>query len=114
MSLILYIYSGPLVSMIIGELYKEGAVIAKILSLAVTLRLVNFGLCEVLTTGNRQKTRVSVEMLMLLSNVLMNGFLIPQYGGVGAAIATVGAEIVLFFGALFACRKFGLLRNGAS
>jgi len=114
LSLFLYIYSGPLVSMIIGELYREGAVIARVLSLAVTLRLVNFGLCEVLTTGNRQRTRVSVEMIMLLSNVVLNGFLIPRYGGVGAAVATVGAEIVLFFGALSSCRKYGLFRISAS
>jgi len=114
LSLILYTYSEQLVSMIIGELYKDGAVIAKILSLAVAFRLVNFGLCEILTTGNRQKTRVSVEMVMLLSNVVLNGFLIPLYGGVGAAIATVGAEIVLFLGALPACRKYGLLGTSTS
>ena len=114
MSLILYYYSGWLVAMIIGDLYKEGAVIARILSLAVTLRLVNFGLCEILTTGNRQKTRVLVEMVMLLFNVGLNGFLIPLYGGVGAAMATVGAEIVLIIAATLACRNYGLLRLSAS
>ena len=114
LSLILYSYSGRLVSMIIGELYKEGAVIARILSLAVTLRLVNFGLCEILTTGNRQRIRVSVEMVMLLSNVVLNGFLIPLYGGVGAAMATVGSEIILLVGASLACRKYGLFRFSAS
>jgi O-antigen/teichoic acid export membrane protein len=114
MSLILYYYSGWLVAMIIGDLYKEGAVIARILSLAVTLRLVNFGLCEILTTGNRQKSRVFVEMVMLLFNVGLNGFLIPLYGGVGAAMATVGAEIVLIIAATLACRNYGLLRLSAS
>ena len=114
LSLILYSNSGLLVSMIIGESYKEGAVIARILSLAVTLRLVNFGLCEILTTGNRQRARVSVEMAMLLSNVVMNGILIPVYGGVGAAIATVGSEIVLLITAALTCRAYGLLRFRAS
>jgi O-antigen/teichoic acid export membrane protein len=109
LSLLLYSYSGRLVSMIIGELYKEGAVIARILSLAVTLRLVNFGLCEILTTGNRQRVRVSVEMAMLLSNVVLNGILIPLYGGIGAAIATVGSEITLLIAAALACRSYGLL-----
>jgi O-antigen/teichoic acid export membrane protein len=112
--LILYTYSEWLVSMIIGELYKEGVVIARILSLAVALRLINFGLCEVLTTGNRQRARVAVETVMLLSNVVINGFLIPLYGGIGAAIATVGSEIILFLGVLYACAKSGLIGNGAS
>lgn len=114
LSVLLYTYSGRLVSMIIGDLYKEGAVIARILSLAVTLRLVNFGLCEILTTGNRQRVRVSVEMAMLLSNVVLNGFLIPLYGGVGAAMATVGSEMILLVAAALACRSFGLLRFSAS
>jgi O-antigen/teichoic acid export membrane protein len=111
LSLILYTYSELLVSLIIGELYKEGVVIARILSLSVTFRLINYGLCEVLTTGNRQKTRVSVEMVMLLSNVVINGALIPLFGGVGAAIATVCAEIVLFFTAALACLNSGLLSS---
>ena len=111
LSLFLYTYSEMLVSLIIGESYKEGVVIGRILSLSVTFRFINYGLCEVLTTGNRQKTRVSVEMVMLLSNVIMNGALIPLYGGVGAAIATVFAEIVLFAAAALTCFHFGLLSS---
>jgi O-antigen/teichoic acid export membrane protein len=99
---------------ILGVLYQEGAVIAMILSLAVMFRFLNFGIGEMLTTGNRQKARVSIEMVMLLTNVALNGLLIPLYGGVGAAVATGIAEIVLFIGAISLCFKYGLFEKGAS
>jgi polysaccharide transporter, PST family len=114
LSVILYIYSGSVVVAILGESYQEGAVVAKILSLAVMFRLINFGIGEMLTTGNRQNARVSIEMVMLLTNVALNGLLIPRYGGTGAAVATGIAEIVLFLGALSLCRKYGLFGKGAS
>jgi O-antigen/teichoic acid export membrane protein len=114
LSVILFIYSGRVVVAILGVLYQEGAVIAKILSLAVMFRFLNFGIGEMLTTGNRQKARVSIEMVMLLTNVALNGLLIPLYGGVGAAVATGIAEIVLFIGAISLCFKYGLFEKGAS
>jgi len=111
-SLILYGTSDWLVPMIIGNTYREGAVIARILSIAVVFRLINFGLCEILTTGKRQKARVSVEMALLVTNMALIGILVPSYGGVGAAIATVGAEVVLFSTGVLACRTYGLFGKG--
>jgi O-antigen/teichoic acid export membrane protein len=46
--------------------------------------------------------------------VVLNGVLIPLYGGVGAAMATVGSEIILLVAASLACRSYGLLRFRAA
>lgn len=100
----LYYFADILIPGIVGKEYTAGVRIAEILSLAVFFRMVNFGLCEILTTSNRQKIRIYLEMFMLLVNIILNYILIPQYGGMGAAIATVIAEAVLFLGAFICFR----------
>ncbi|MBV9079548.1 MAG: oligosaccharide flippase family protein [Elusimicrobia bacterium] len=97
---VLFIYSGPLVRGIIGAQYEGGVAVARILSVSVVFRMFNFGLSEILTTSGRQRTRVILETGLLIFNVLLNYFLIPSRGAAGAALATVGAEIGFFLGAL--------------
>jgi O-antigen/teichoic acid export membrane protein len=101
----LFYFSDILVLGVVGGEYVGGINIAKILSVAVFFRLLNFGLCEILTTSNRQRLRVYLEMALLLVNIILNFFLIPHYGGNGAAIATLAAEAVLFVGALYSYKK---------
>jgi O-antigen/teichoic acid export membrane protein len=64
---------------------------------------VNQGLCEVLTTSDRHGIRIWLESSLLAVNVILNLLLIPRFGGLGAAIATVAAEVVLSIGAIWVC-----------
>jgi O-antigen/teichoic acid export membrane protein/glycosyltransferase involved in cell wall biosynthesis len=95
-SLGLFTYSGPIVTAVIGKTYSDGILIAKILSASVMLRMLNFGLCEVLTTGGRQSARIFSEVCALATNIILNYTLISRFGGAGAAAATVGSEMMLF------------------
>jgi O-antigen/teichoic acid export membrane protein len=101
----LFLLSGPLVRILIGPAYESGILIARILSLSVFFRMLNFGLCEILTAGDRQSRRVALEVAMLALNVAVNIAMIPSLGGRGAAIATVAAEAFLFVGAAIAARR---------
>jgi len=105
-----YCFSYVLIPFIIGESYNSGIIIAQILSFAVFFRLINFGLCEILTTSNRQRVRVWLELIMLMINIAMNLLLIPKYGGSGAALATVAAEFVLAAGVIGFCIKERVFR----
>ena len=105
----LYFLAPWFVMSILGMEYAEGIVIMEILSFSVFFRLLNFGLSELLTTSGRQTLRIKLELSLLLVNIIFNAVLIPYYGGVGAAIATLGAEAILFFLVFFSCKKFSIL-----
>ncbi|MFQ5456758.1 MAG: polysaccharide biosynthesis C-terminal domain-containing protein, partial [Nitrospirota bacterium] len=114
LSLLLYYYSDILVTGIVGKAYVSGIIIAKILSIAVLFRLLNFGLCEILTTSNNQSLRIYLEAILLSVNMFLNFFLIQYYGGKGAAIATVTAEAVLLTGCMVTISKKKILACGNS
>lgn len=98
-----------LVGLILGGDYAEGVILAKTLSFALLLRIYSFGLTELLTTSNRQRLRLILEGTLLGVNILFNFLLIPTLGGVGAALSSVIAEVVLFSGALFFCLRYNLI-----
>jgi len=105
MSVVFFVLSPWLLKVIIGNDFSEGVVIMRILSISIFFRLLNFAFAEMLTTSGRQMQRVKLEWLLLAANIIMNIALIPSYGGVGAAIATLIAEAVLLFGLLKLCIK---------
>ncbi|MBC8179846.1 oligosaccharide flippase family protein, partial [candidate division KSB1 bacterium] len=102
---ILYFFSYIIIPFIVGESYLGGIIVSQVLSIAILFRLLNFGLCEILTTSNRQNLRVRLEAAMLFINIILNFILIPLYGGLGAATATVFAEVFLLIGCLFICYR---------
>lgn len=106
---LLFAYSDFIIPAIIGEEYKGGIIIAQLLSIAIIFRLLNFGLCEILTTANMQGTRVIFEGMLLLVNIFFNYMLIKEYGGRGAAVATIAAEVSLTVLAFVTCYRKGLL-----
>jgi len=94
----LFVLAPWVVNGIIGNQYSDGIVIMKILAISAFFRLLNFGFSELLTTSGKQSYRVRLELLLLATNIGLNAVLIPLYGGVGAAIATLTAETILFLG----------------
>ena len=110
----LFFLAAVMVPVVLGRDYGSGVLIARILSVAVFFRLLNFGLCEMLTAGGRQPTRIWMEGGMLGANVLFNCLLIPLYGAIGAAIATVGAELLLFAAGLAMWPKIRVPRPSAA
>ena len=98
-----------LVGLILGEDYADGVILAQTLSFALLLRIFSLGLSEILTTSDRQRLRLMLEGTLLVVNIIFNIVLIPTWGGLGAALSSVIAEIVLFCGALYFCIKYKLI-----
>jgi O-antigen/teichoic acid export membrane protein len=92
--------AGILVTGILGPEYAAAIPLARILGVAAVLRMVNLGLCETMTTSDRQILRVVFEGGMLAINVAVNAALIPRYGATGAAVATLAAEVALTLAAV--------------
>ncbi len=109
MSGLFFILSPWLLTTVIGDEFADGVVIMQILSVSIFFRLLNFAFAELLTTSGRQMERVRLEWLLLVANIIMNFALIPYYGGVGAAIATLVAEAVLLFSIFKLCLKYKLV-----
>ncbi|MBU1627493.1 flippase [bacterium] len=108
-ALIITSYAKP-ISDIFGEDFKKGAPILKILIWGICLIFVNFILLTLLTSMGLQKINALTNALCVLVNIFLNLFLIPLWGGIGAAIATVMTEFVVF-GVCFKyiTKKLGML-----
>lgn len=100
-AVVLTFTSGPLVALLYGEEYSGGGLILAIhiwAGLFVFVRealgkwLINEGFMKFFLLGNGLGAAV---------NVLLNWFLIPAYGGVGAAVATVVSYAVAGYLACF-------------
>ena len=94
-----------LILYVVGDRYIAGLPIARILCVAVFFRFLNFALCEILTTSANQRKRVIYEAYMLLVNIVFNLLLIPKFGGVGAAAATLLSEIFLTLCVSVSCMR---------
>ncbi len=105
MSGLFFMLSPWLLNTIVGEDFSDGIVIMQILSVSIFFRLLNFAFSDLLTTSGRQMERVRLEWLLLSANIILNFALIPFYGGIGAAIATLAAEVVLLFSVFRLCVK---------
>lgn len=103
----LYLGAGFIVPLLIGGAFADGILVARVLALAVFFRLLNFGFAGILMSSERQRTRVALEAGMLALNVGLNLALIPRWGALGAAAATVAAELALTVAAAIACRRLG-------
>lgn len=109
MSSLFFMLSPWLLKAVIGDEFTDGVVIMQILSISIFFRLLNFALSELLTTSGRQMERVRLEWLLLAANILLNFLLIPHYGGIGAAVATLIAEVILSCGVFKLCMKYKII-----
>ena len=99
-----------------GAAYVEAAPLARVLGVAAFFRTINFGWSQALTTSGRHSTRIAVEGALLVLNVVLNLLLIPAWGAIGSAIATLGAELMLTGAGWLLWRRggIGLPYRGAS
>jgi O-antigen/teichoic acid export membrane protein len=83
------------INILFGVAY-EGAVAAlRILALAIPLRFAATSIGSVLTTSKHMRIKVYLMAVVALANIVLNLMLIPGYGMFGAAISTVGCELLL-------------------
>jgi O-antigen/teichoic acid export membrane protein len=98
--------SGHLIYTIYGEEYVKTIPALKILSLALIFIFVNYILMNILVAVDRQMTNAIMAGTCVFVNIVLNAFLIPHYGYLGAGAATVITEIVLFALGLYYVAKY--------
>jgi O-antigen/teichoic acid export membrane protein len=98
------LFADGAVAALFGPQYAEGVLLLKVLAFAVPARYVSTFLGSLLTTRSHLARKVRLQVVTAVFNVVLNLLLIPKYGAVGAAVATVATEITLL-GTYFFCTR---------
>ncbi|CEP36898.1 Membrane protein involved in the export of O-antigen and teichoic acid [Halomonas sp. R57-5] len=91
----IWVASDWMVLLLFGDTYSSASSVLKMLSFSVPFMFVAFSAGAVLVTQNHMKLKVKLMMSVALMNVLLNTILIPVYGMMGAAIATILSNALL-------------------
>ncbi|MGH8659862.1 MAG: flippase [Gammaproteobacteria bacterium] len=102
-----FVFADRVVVFFFGTEYAETNIVLKVLAPAVILVFPNSAYGYVFTALRLQRNYTVCVALSLLVKVLLELFLIPWCGYVGAAIGTVVAEGVLFCVGLLMLRRLG-------
>lgn len=98
---------GPwLVPLIFGERYQRVVAILTVLAFCPPIRFLSTAMGSALLTENHMRFRVYAMALATFVAIAGNILLIPVYGELGAAWATVIAETVLLLGTYYGVRRF--------
>ena len=98
-------YSEVVVHLTFGKAYGESAPMLAWLLTAVVFILPNNLLMQATIAQNRERLYVIAAGLCALLNIGINIVLIPKFGGLGAAWATIGTEAVLSMALVFGLWK---------
>lgn len=95
-SLGIYALANRIIFFLYGTEYHSSTIALKIISLYLFLKFINFLLGTVLSSINKQNKRMLGQGITAGFSILLNIFLIPIIGFVGAALSTLITEILLF------------------
>lgn len=95
-AVICFVIPGKFVNLFYGSQYSQAIVAFQILALFIPLRLVSSITGTLLTSINRQDMRSLGYLIGLLINIVINILIIPSLSYVGASIATVLSEVVVY------------------
>ena len=92
----LVLLADKIVLLVFGKAFVPSAIVLQILGVALLFMFLNTHLLMILTTINKQKRGMINTIFCLAANVGLDILLIPRWSYVGASIATLAAEVVLF------------------
>lgn len=102
------IVADDLVQFLYGGDYQPAGAGLRILLIGFLFTFLHFVLYAVLISIDQQGTLARMSLIGLLFNIIANLLLIPRYGLIGAAGATVASEFLIFiFGYKFLIRAYG-------
>ena len=93
-ALILSPLAEKIIPSLFGEAYTASGQVLAILCLHVPLGYINMLLVNMLICANRQRLELWASIATTATNVVANALLIPAYGVVGAAVATLLCQCV--------------------
>ncbi len=101
---ITFVFSEELIIMLFGTSYAESAIVLRILVCGLVFVFPIWLLHAIVISINEERLLLKVSLVGLGANIGVNLILIPHYGMVGAASATIVGEFVSF------CMLFWILR----
>jgi len=90
----IYALSEKITLFLYGEEYSKSIVVLSILAIFLLLKFISPVSGLILISINKQKSRLFSQGIAAVINILLNFVLIPLYGIIGAAVATVLTEII--------------------
>lgn len=109
-----FVLARPLISLVAGDRYGHSVIALQILSLSFPFVFGGVILTNVLVALNRRRALVFVPLACLVLNSLLNLYLIPRFGVVGAASTTVATEAVSFVVLAVVAARIGAVRLALS
>lgn len=95
-TIILFFLSEEIIPFLYGREFYNSALVLKIIAITIFFRFVTFINAITIISIDKQKQRLYSQAITAILNIILNLILIPAYGFIGAAIATVITEFFLF------------------
>lgn len=98
---------GPLaVPIVFGQAYRDVIPILMVLALCAPIRFLSTAVGSALLTENHMRYRVLAMLAATVAVIVLNVVLIPSFGGMGAAVATVVGELALLLITFYCVHRF--------
>lgn len=111
-SILLLLFSNEIISVLYPRSFSPAVPMFQVLSLAFLFGFLNYPLNLFLGAIHLHRISTFTTGASTLLNIGLNLFLIPRYGGVGAAVATLTTEIILLgLSMLILHRSIGFFRT---
>ncbi len=91
----LFFASKTIIHLFYGAEFEASATVFQILCWIVFLRFLNTSACTILTSIDKQALKTWYQGVMSVANIVINIFLIPKYGYMGAAISILVTELII-------------------
>ena len=107
----IYATSSKIISVFYGKEYLASSIVLSIIGWHLCLRFANIMSGFTLSAMDRQRSRVLSQGVVVASKIALNFVLIPFYGIVGAAFATLITEAIFFISYNFFVSRYGIKIN---
>ncbi len=107
----IYATSNKIIGIFYGKEYLASSIVLSIIGWHLCLRFANIMSGFTLSAMDRQRSRVLSQGVAVASKIALNFILIPIYGIIGAAFATLIAEVIFFISYNFFVAKYGIKIN---
>ncbi len=90
-----FLYSDLIIQILYGKEYLPAGLVLKLLGIVIFLRFLGAGYAMFITVAEGQKYRAIGVSVSVGVSIIVNLILIPRYGAIGAAVASIITHIVL-------------------
>jgi O-antigen/teichoic acid export membrane protein len=104
--IILLFISEYLIPLVFGENYINAILLTKILAISIPMTFLASSIGSTLVTTTHIRKKVGYMGIVAIINIILNLYLIPIYGSLGAAWATVSSNLLLLILYYIAVNKY--------